>query len=295
MSDLFKTLNEVTQDDYDTYTWSLENSVTPVPWRGFHSYTLRSNSGLIIQFRSKESPLSSMTKFAKQVHGHLVPATTYHSLMLNSSVSVWVMEIMAGVGYAFTTCTITPAKLDITVVDFAKFYTASWKSPQSSAKDEINLYNNKLKQLTTPLPPRFTKIIENTQKNMSQTIDLVPWVLTHQDLSNATIEPFGMAPLWGGPNGWSYFEGDPSRSRALFWETLLREIECIISEECLYAINEIRTPEVLLRYGFFWENGTMNSVKDTTFLDAFLKDELTLAEKSSIDWPGIWSQAVASN
>ena len=95
---------------------------------------------------------------------------------------------------------------------------------------------------------------------MGQMINLVPWVLTHQDLSgmnilvdpdsghitgvvewvDATIEPFGMA-LWGlesvlgcsGPNGWSYFGSDPSyshfgcdpsRSRALFWRTFLREI-----------------------------------------------------------------------
>jgi hypothetical protein len=122
MSDLFETQNEVTQDDCDTYAQNLvKGSVTPMPWQGFHSYTLRSNSGLIIQFRSKASPLdSSTTKLAKQVHGRLAPATTYHGLMPNSSVSVWVMEIIAGVGYMFTASTITTAKLDITVTDFAK-------------------------------------------------------------------------------------------------------------------------------------------------------------------------------
>jgi hypothetical protein len=122
MSDLFETQNEVTQDDCDKYARNLvKGSVTPMPWQGFHSYTLQSNSGLIIQFRSNASPLdSSTTKLAKKVHGHLAPATTYHGLMPNSSVSVWVMEIIAGVGYLFTASTITTAKLDITVTDFAK-------------------------------------------------------------------------------------------------------------------------------------------------------------------------------
>jgi hypothetical protein len=122
MSDLFETQHEVTQDDCDAYAQNLvKSSVTPVLWQGFHSYTLRSNSGLIIQFRSEASPLSSLTtKLAKQVHRHLAPATTYHGLMPDSSVSVWVMEIIAGVGYMFTASTITAAKLDITVIDFAK-------------------------------------------------------------------------------------------------------------------------------------------------------------------------------
>jgi hypothetical protein len=139
-------------------------------------------------------------------------------------------------------------------------------------------------------------------------IDLVPWVLTHQDLSNmnilvdpdsghitgvvdwadATTEPFGMA-LWGlesvlgcsGPHGWSYFGNDPSQSRALFWKTFLREIGHRLSGECRHAINEVRTLGVLLRYGFRWENGTMNPVKDTRYLDALLKDELKLAEEQA--------------
>jgi hypothetical protein len=59
----------------------------------------------------------------------------------------------------------------------------------------------------------------------------------------------------------------------------LREIECTISDECRYAINEVRTLGVLLRYGFSWENGTVSPVKDTNYLDMFLKDELKLTEE----------------
>jgi hypothetical protein len=94
--------------------------------------------------------------------------------------------------------------------------------------------------------------------------------------------------LWGiesvlgcsGPDGWSYYGSDPSRSRALFWKTFLREIEYTISDECRHAVNEVRTLGVLLRYGFSWENGTMNPVKDTTYLDVFLKDELKLVRQN---------------
>ncbi len=90
MSDLFETRNGVTQDDSDTYAQNMVNgSVTPMPWQGFHSYTLWSNSGLIIQSGSKASPFdSATTKLAKKVQGHHAPATTCHGLMPNSSVSV---------------------------------------------------------------------------------------------------------------------------------------------------------------------------------------------------------------
>src|ERR1700722_15367985 len=112
MSDLFETQDEVTQDDCDAYAQILvKSSVTPVPWQGFHSYTLQSDSGLIIQFRSKASPLnSSMAKLAKKIHGRLAPTTTYYGLMPNSSVTVWVVEILSGIGYLFTVSRITVAK-----------------------------------------------------------------------------------------------------------------------------------------------------------------------------------------
>jgi len=90
MSDLVETQNEVTQDDYVAYAQDLVgSSVKPVPWQGFHSYTFVSESGLIVQFRSKSSPIDiSITALAKAVHRHVAPATTYQGLMPNSSVSI---------------------------------------------------------------------------------------------------------------------------------------------------------------------------------------------------------------
>lgn len=122
MSDLFETQNEVTQGECVAYAQDLVGtSVRPVPWQGFHSYTLVSESGLIVQFRSKSSPLDiSMTALAKAVHRHIAPATTYQGLMPNSSVSIWMMETLPGIGYLFIFNSITMAKLDTTVIDLAR-------------------------------------------------------------------------------------------------------------------------------------------------------------------------------
>jgi len=122
MSDLFDTQHEVTEDDCIAYAQNLVGtSVKPVPWQGFHSYTLMSESGIIVQFRSKLSPLDiSMTALAKAVHRHVAPATTYQGLMPKSSVSIWMMEALPGTGYLFTFGRITVAKLDTTVIDLAK-------------------------------------------------------------------------------------------------------------------------------------------------------------------------------
>lgn len=122
MSDLFETQNEVTQDDCLKYAQILvKGSVSPVPWQGYHSYTLLSALGVIVQFRSKASPLDiSMTTLAKAIHRHVAPSTTYHGLMPSSSVSIWVMEALPGVGYLFTYSSTTVAKQDTTVIDFAR-------------------------------------------------------------------------------------------------------------------------------------------------------------------------------
>lgn len=112
MSDLFETQDEVTQDDCVAFAQNLvKSSVKPVPWQGYHSYTLVSDSGLIIQFRSKTSPLDiEMVKLAKAIHHHVVPTTTYQGHMPNSSVNIWVMEALPGIGYLFTYSSITVAK-----------------------------------------------------------------------------------------------------------------------------------------------------------------------------------------
>ena len=61
-----------------------------------------------------------MTALAKAVHGDVAPATLYLGLMPNSSVSVWIMQRLPGVGYLFTWGDITLAKVDAVVIGLAR-------------------------------------------------------------------------------------------------------------------------------------------------------------------------------
>lgn len=61
-----------------------------------------------------------MTTLAKEVHGRVAPATAYQGLMPGSSVSIWIMEVLPGVGYLFIYSSITRTKMDHTVTDLAK-------------------------------------------------------------------------------------------------------------------------------------------------------------------------------
>jgi hypothetical protein len=125
MSDLFTTQDEVTQEECDAYAQKLTNStVTVLPWQGHHSYTMLTASGIIVQFRSKASPLDiSVAELAKTTHRHLAPTTTYHGFMHKSSVTVWLMELLPGTGYLFTVSSLTPAKQEATITGMARYAT----------------------------------------------------------------------------------------------------------------------------------------------------------------------------
>ena len=119
---LFETHKDITENDCVQYAQKLtKSSVDPVPWQGYHSYTLLSRSGVIVQFRSPESPFDiTMTTLAKQTHGLLAPTTTYEGTMTNSTITVWVMEALPGVGYLCTYTNTTVAKQDVIVIDLAR-------------------------------------------------------------------------------------------------------------------------------------------------------------------------------
>ncbi len=126
---LFEEQHEVVQADCDLYAQKLMlGSLKPVPWQGSYSYTLSSDSGRIIQFRSQASPLDeTMSKLAKEVHGHLAPATIYRGCMPNSSLTIWEMEALPGKGHPYSIESLTPAKQDATVVGLAKWVSSHTK------------------------------------------------------------------------------------------------------------------------------------------------------------------------
>jgi hypothetical protein len=115
--------DEATQEACDTYAQRLTNStVTVMPWQGYHSYTLLTASGVIVQFRSKTSPLDTSTaELAKRIHGHLAPSTTYYGFTDKSSVTVWLMELLPGTGYLFTVGSLTPAKQEAAITGMARY------------------------------------------------------------------------------------------------------------------------------------------------------------------------------
>ena len=119
---LFETQKDITENECVQYAQQLKNSsVDPVPWQGYHSYTLLAKSGAIVHFRSQASPFDvRMTTLAKETHGCLAPTTTYQGTMPNSTVTIWVMDALPGVGYLSTYCHTTAAKRDVIVVDMAR-------------------------------------------------------------------------------------------------------------------------------------------------------------------------------
>lgn len=122
MSDLFDKHTEITQEECEAYARELTNStVTAVSWQGAHSYTLLTGSNVIVQFRSKDSPLDiKTTELAKFTHPHLAPKTTYHGLMTSSSVTVWIMEALPGRGYLYSLNKLSQDQLELTVSGMAR-------------------------------------------------------------------------------------------------------------------------------------------------------------------------------
>lgn len=105
MSDLFNTHPEISQHQCDSYARQLgHGNMTPAAWQGYHSYTLLLESeDKVVQFRSAESPLNpTIADLARGVHDHLAPRTKLLGNMPGSSVLVWLMDKIPGVGYLFT-------------------------------------------------------------------------------------------------------------------------------------------------------------------------------------------------
>jgi hypothetical protein len=75
--------------------------VRALDWQGYHSYTVESlDQRTIVQFRSVKSPLSpEKIRLAKYVHPSLVPVTEFLGTYRASSIEVWRMEKIPGVGF----------------------------------------------------------------------------------------------------------------------------------------------------------------------------------------------------
>lgn len=105
------------------------------------------------------------------------------------------------------------------------------------------------------------------------------------DWAEAEVLPFGLA-LYGlenllgnmGPEGWSYFQLR-NKLEQIFWERLWGLIDTektTVKAKMEESVKTARGVGILLRYGFEWENGTVERMvtgEDASalaYLDAFL-------------------------
>jgi hypothetical protein len=125
MSDLFYTHPNVKQAACDRYAAEVLGSpVHSLSWQGCHSYTVESTDGrTIVQFRSDQSPLDQkIVDLARTAHPDLVPAMVFLGFLDESTVSVWKMDKIPGVGLLTTVNDDNiKTKLPTTVVDMAKY------------------------------------------------------------------------------------------------------------------------------------------------------------------------------
>lgn len=167
-------------------------------------------------------------------------------------------------------------------------------------------YMEKLTQLSTSLPDVLRAILDCTVTNLDVIMRL-PWVLTHDDLSDinilvdsdtghltsvvdwadTVIWPFGVA-LWGlesvlgriGPGDWMWFSDELPWQRQLFCRTFREEVCGLSDEQCQY-IERSRVLGILLRYGFTWENGEMVPTNDTKLVSTFLGCKFNRTDQDS--------------
>lgn len=125
MSDLFTSHPEISQASCDSFAEQVVGQpVRPLDWQGCFSYTLESeDERTVVQFRSSDSPLDACTvRLAKTVHSDLVPNMECLGNFENTSVTVWKMDQVPGLGffYLLSQEDDIKTKLSAMVIDMAK-------------------------------------------------------------------------------------------------------------------------------------------------------------------------------
>ncbi|KAL1855034.1 hypothetical protein Plec18170_004448 [Paecilomyces lecythidis] len=298
----------VTQKECDQIAAEVTGeAVKPVQLQGAFSYTVAAR-GLIVQFRVPESLLDTeKMDLARKIYGNIVPSCGNKGVIgPPPSLTIYVMEKVPGITYievpsATLHC---PSWQEKTVLDFARFFANSWANrlPGTHRSEQsLEDLQNKLGILVQTLPSRFTAIISKLRKDLpSIFVPTYPLALTHDDLcemnlivdatvggingvvdwAGAKILPFGMS-LWGPLNmlgtmnssGWHYHENS-SKLEGIFWDTFYIHVGKITDDD-KRAMKIAERTGLVLRYGFTWENGTIErpvNEQDSSirYLDAFI-------------------------
>ncbi|KAF2219805.1 hypothetical protein BDZ85DRAFT_268354 [Elsinoe ampelina] len=284
MSDFFSVHPEMTIEVCIARAESITGQkVSALHWQGYHSCTLQSEGGqTVVQFRSEASPLDQeVMDLARNIHGRLVPKTTRIISPQSETFTVWEMEKLRGVGFlAIVSSDQIDKMVKNTVQDMADFFADAWEHPHNIACEKKAAFAKRtsaiLGRLAANLPASLQDHAKETASKLSEIIEVLPWVLTHGDLSSmnilvdsdsahlegvvdwaeAEILPFGIG-LWGfedilgyaDAGGWHWINDDQGHeSRCSFIRSLLHRIGPV-DDKTLAAIETARTLGLLLRYG----------------------------------------------
>ncbi|KAF1966825.1 hypothetical protein BU23DRAFT_517258 [Bimuria novae-zelandiae CBS 107.79] len=315
ISALFTSHTTTTQGECDKRATSLLSApVTPVPIQGAFSYTVVGGSPpRLVQFRCSESDIDmNLLHLARSIHGGLVASTISHGhIGLSQPLSIYIIERLPGITYMEScltngvTAALSPEQSQRqknTVIDFARFFAASWKAPQPMETRSVqDSFMSKLQLLAQKLPSRFSDSVEELSNNLSLLFsEGYPAVLTHGDLcemnflvdpetghltgvidwAEAGILPFGCA-LWGLENilgfmdrrGWHYFDSY-QELEDLFWRSFKDSVGETLDGKWR-AIQVARRIGVLFRYGFRWDEALRERIivendSGMKYLDAFI-------------------------
>ncbi|KND87491.1 hypothetical protein TOPH_07899 [Tolypocladium ophioglossoides CBS 100239] len=298
INDFFASHAPVTRQECDEIAASLVGRpVNPVLIQGSFSYTVIAGAqqSKIVQFRDANSDLDTqILDLAQRIHGQLVAAYTFHGRVGQSSpLTIYSMEKLPG----------TPYVSAQSRYYFALFFAASWKARQHIAMDAADKlhteYRRRFERLSRDLPPRYEQNLGEVREGLPLLFaSKYPMVLNHGDLSEmnilvdpstghitgvidwaeAKICPFGIS-LWGLENvlgsmnaqGWRYHLHHHAL-RVQFWQTF-EEAVGGISDDDRKAIQIARMAGFFLQYGFAWEDGGREPVKEGTatfmYLNAF--------------------------
>lgn len=184
-----------------------------------------------------------------------------------------------------------------------RFFVESWNFPQTPSRERVLAIREecetKLGELANS-PSVTLQIYARQSIAALDDIAELPWVLTHDDLSNmnllvdattghlqgvidwadAAVWPFGVA-LWGVesilgyacPDGWIWLDDEAQSARILFSTTLQKSLDLPAGQ--IVLVEKARILGLLLRYGFVWRDGVSVPAEDNTTLEAFLRRKYT--------------------
>ncbi|KAF2758719.1 hypothetical protein EJ05DRAFT_492862 [Pseudovirgaria hyperparasitica] len=269
-------------------------TIVPIAVQGNCSYSVYAGakSEFVVQFRLKSLMLDlEIAALARKIYGSWAPSVAFHGEMGEKGerelLSVYVMDRVPGVSYLdFMLVNGFPENSDenfmrrkILMVDVARFFALSWKSPQevtSTYREDLRrTYTEDLQLLLDNLPHRFHQIIHDCLQFLDSILSL-PMVLHHHDFSTcniivdaqtsrltgvidwaeAEICPFGqnlhsLQAITGTlhlRNGWRRYDGYEALQHA-FWSTFRAEVGHL-SGETVRAIEMARILGLLRVRGF---------------------------------------------